>query len=64
MDAKQKNQLKSMITAKDTDNLEILLTSIYQKMEDEKALWDNILLQTLSLLNLLTESLSAQSSIF
>ena len=51
-----------MITAKDTDNLEILLTSIYQKMEDEKALWDNILLQTLSLLNLLTESLSAQSS--
>lgn len=62
MDAKQKNQLKSMITAKDTDNLEVLLTSIYQKMEDEKALWDNILLQTLSLLNLLTESLSAQSS--
>lgn len=62
LDARQKNQLKSMIASKDTENLENLLNRIYQKMEEEKALWDHILLQTLSLLNLLTESLSAQSS--
>lgn len=62
IDARTKNQIRTLIIERKTEDLGAILIGIFENMEKDRVIWDGILMQTLELLNLLTESLSSQVS--
>lgn len=62
MDSKTKNLLRAQIIRKDVQQITTLLADIYRQLNDTASTWECALLETLELLNLLTEVLSSQAA--
>ena len=56
-----KNKLRTYIFNYDPSSLKNLLTQIYEQFSKDKTPWNALILQTMELLNLLTEALSTHS---
>ena len=61
IDAPTKNKLRTYIFNRDIPALKFLLTQIYEQFSENKTPWNAMVLQTMELINLLTEVLSANS---